>query len=106
MTLQLALLLGSTFAAFHLQEIGGRQQTAAKGKPAVKIEVLREVERGISPSQVRRLLGNLVETIEQNGEVVRMVYKTFPATRTMIYFQDKTVKAKPDPARASQLGEV
>jgi len=55
---------------------------------------LQNVERGMSPSDVRVIMGAPRQTVRKNDEVQWMVYGT-PAHRFMIYFQNERVVALP-----------
>ena len=56
--------------------------------------VLQKVERGMSPVEVRTVMGAPVRTIREDGDVQWMVYG-MSARRLMIYFQDERVVAVP-----------
>lgn len=60
---------------------------------------LQHVERGMSPSDVRAVLGPPRQTVRENGDVQWMVYGT-SAHRVMIYFRDDRVVALPRDAEA------
>jgi len=55
---------------------------------------LQTVERGMSPSDVRAIMGPPRQTVRENGDVQWMVYGT-PAHQVMIYFRDERVVALP-----------
>ena len=61
--------------------------------------VLQEVERGMSPSDVRAVMGAPRQTMRDDGEVRWMVYGT-SAHQVMIYFRDERVVALPRSAAA------
>ena len=53
-----------------------------------------KIERGMSHTQVRAVLGPPIQTLEQKGELKWMVYGT-PTEQTMIYFADGKVAIVP-----------
>ena len=55
---------------------------------------LQNVERGMSPSDVRAVMGPPRQTVQENGDVQWMVYGT-SAHQVMIYFRNERVVALP-----------
>lgn len=66
------------------------QDTPSQGEWAV----LQSVERGMSPAEVRRIMGEPRRTVRSNGELQWMVYGS-SAQRVLIYFQGNKVEAIP-----------
>ena len=56
---------------------------------------LQKVEEGMTPTEVRTVMGPPVQTIRDAGEIRWMVYESEP-NRFRIYFQEGTVVAVPN----------
>ena len=89
-----ALLLCTTVACRSSQE--------ATRKPSSS---LQKVELGMSPADVRAVMGKPYRTIRENGAVQWMMYGT-PAHRLMIYFQNERVMAVPRSAEDRAYSDI